>query len=94
MKNVFGVEWFNKQADFDEAIEKVKALLKDGEESEIVYIREEGEKCHEVLVRGYFVPPPAISIDSKMIPTIWWNYDMLLILNLKVKKDKEEKLLT
>jgi len=79
MKQVFGVEWFNKQEDFDEAIAKVTALLKDGDESTIVYIANESEKCHEVLAKGMFVPQRG---TTKLYPTIVFNETLLNLLHI------------
>lgn len=90
MKQVFGVEWFNKQEDFDEAIAKVAALLKDGDESTIVYISDESEKCHEVLAKGMFVPQRGA---TKMYPTIAFNETLLSLLHIDYKKRQSNKLI-
>lgn len=89
MKNVFGVEWFNKQEDFDEAIAKVEAMLKDGEESSIVYIASEHETCHEVLAKGMFIPQPN---QTKLVPTVAFNETLMTLLQIEYKKKSLNKL--
>jgi len=89
MKQIFGVEWFNKQEDFDEAIAKVRAMLKDGDESTIVYINNEQEKCHEVLAKGIFLPSPG---TGKYVPTIAFNEPLLLLLGIEYNSKSYNKL--
>lgn len=83
MKTVFGVEWHSAQEDFDEAVEKLKALLKDGEESEIVYVGSQNERCHEALVKGEFQPnqktwkfEPSIRVNTELIMKLGIRYDI------------------
>jgi len=89
MKQVFGVEWYSKQEDFDEAIAKVKAMLKDGDESTIVYIANEQENCHEVLAKGMFIPSPG---TSTYVPTIAYNEPLLLLLRIEYNKKSYNQL--
>jgi predicted RNA-binding protein with PIN domain len=79
MKNIFGVEYYSKQEDFDIAIEKVKALLKDGDESEIVYIASDNEETHAILVRGSFKIKQG---QLKFTPVIEANFDLIKALGI------------
>lgn len=85
MIQVFGVEWYNTQEDFDEAYEKLKASLKDGEETTIVYIASPDDYCHEVLAKGIFVPGG----QNKMTPAIKLNQNLLSSLGIKVENSNK-----
>lgn len=85
MIQVFGVEWYNTQEDFDVAYEKLKASLKDGEETSIVYISSDSDFCHEVLAKGVFVP----GTGGKMVPSIRINQNLIESLDIKVKNNSK-----
>ena len=95
MKTIFGVEWFNKQEDFDEAFEKLNALLKDGEESEIVYIKEEDPINRTVIASGSFEPVHN-SLEGKMIPVVRVDYPFLAThgISFSINSNKEKLLTT
>lgn len=84
MKIIFGVEDFSVNEDFSAALISMKKLLKDGDESEIVYIRHDNNNPREVMARSYFAPQ--MEEYKPLKPYIWFNSKLMK--KLKIKKEK------
>ena len=91
MKQIIGVEYFNLQEDFEAAIEKMKAILKDGDECEIVYVSETYQWEYNVLAKGKFVPNSTL---TKFVNTIIFNKNLIkelgIDMNSIIKRNNNE----